>query len=314
MTHSKRQHYVPRFLLKNFINEKDQKLFVYDLQEMKSFKTGPNNIAVEKGFYDIEVGDEIFTIEDDLSVLESKSANIINLIIENQSIKNLSDKQKFVLSKFIAIQYLRTYHIQNTMNEHNKDIIDFIKSLGHDISEIENFTKINREETKIMAIKMILNSSDKFAKLIYNKEWILTKVKGDKDFFISDHPVTLNNQLDFSPLGNIGFAVKGIEIHMPISNNLSLLLICPSWAKEIKKSIKKINNMAMYGFLTKKFLRRSKPIIELNKSIKNKEVLISETENVKYKNHLQICYANRWVYSPNGDFSLVERAIGEDNI
>ena len=49
------QHYVPRFLLKNFAKGKKPQIFVYDKSNDKQFKTNIKNIAAETGFYDIKV-------------------------------------------------------------------------------------------------------------------------------------------------------------------------------------------------------------------------------------------------------------------
>ena len=50
---AKKQHYVPRFYLRGFTSEENQnKLFVYNKEEMVHFYTNIENIAQENLFYD----------------------------------------------------------------------------------------------------------------------------------------------------------------------------------------------------------------------------------------------------------------------
>jgi hypothetical protein len=44
---AKVQHYVPQFLLRNFGNGKKDRLYVFDKQMARSFRTNANNVASE---------------------------------------------------------------------------------------------------------------------------------------------------------------------------------------------------------------------------------------------------------------------------
>jgi len=46
-----------------------------------------------------------------------------------------------------------------------------------------------------------------------------------RSFYLGDNPVlALNNTRDFGPYGNIGLAVPGIEIYLPLTSDL--LAVC----------------------------------------------------------------------------------------
>jgi len=106
MNKIKKQHYVPRFYLSNFTNDKD-KIFVYDIQTKKVFGSITENVAHKKFFYDFQPLDELYEeqiIEKTLSTFESESAQIINKtigLLENGSLNDLTIDDKSTLAEYI---------------------------------------------------------------------------------------------------------------------------------------------------------------------------------------------------------------------
>ena len=74
----KAQHYVPRFILKSFCIKNTSQVYVFDKKHESVFKTNRRNVAVEKGFYNLEIDGVTASIESNLSELESLSANIVH--------------------------------------------------------------------------------------------------------------------------------------------------------------------------------------------------------------------------------------------
>jgi hypothetical protein len=101
------QHYLSRFLLKNFCTGKGPKLWAYDKSTGKSFETNIQNVAGERDFYEAEIGDRVLSLEEGLSAMESKTAPIIDRILAQQSIGDLSDDDRIQLAVFAAIQMRR---------------------------------------------------------------------------------------------------------------------------------------------------------------------------------------------------------------
>ena len=63
------QHYVPQFLLRNFCAGAKPKIWAFDKNTGKSFETNVRNIAGEREFYDLSVGDATLSLEEGLDAL-----------------------------------------------------------------------------------------------------------------------------------------------------------------------------------------------------------------------------------------------------
>lgn len=67
------QHYVPRFLLRNFCVGAKSQLWAYDKSTGKSFKTAVENVAGERDFYELTFGGSL-SLEEGLSRLEAAAS------------------------------------------------------------------------------------------------------------------------------------------------------------------------------------------------------------------------------------------------
>ena len=117
-----KQHYVPRFYLKNFSNRTKNGFFIhcYDIDKNNAYPANIKNIAEEKYFY--KIGEENF--EEYFQKTEELASPLINNLSKNEKIKPLNNvKNREKLSLFIAVQFLRT------------------KEMREDL--LENFTKIS---------------------------------------------------------------------------------------------------------------------------------------------------------------------------
>ncbi|MGA3715913.1 DUF4238 domain-containing protein, partial [Escherichia coli] len=65
-------------------------------------------------------------------------------------------------------------------------------------------------------------------KHLLSKDWYLLETRPEHPFYVSDNPVVLENRNDFGVYGNIGLAVPGIQIYLPLSSTLMLAMYCPS--------------------------------------------------------------------------------------
>ncbi len=107
-TETKRQHYVPRFFLKSF-GRPDGKLRVSDLQENREYVSSLENVAVQSGFYDVELGGHVYSAEDWLGELESNAATVLRCVIDDPSaIATLTWEEENALARFIAALIVRT--------------------------------------------------------------------------------------------------------------------------------------------------------------------------------------------------------------
>ena len=105
----KLQHYVPRFYLRNFSKLLDKNYIIqcFDKEKNKQFETIIENVGCEKFFYDSKE-DTVQSVEKNLAKLEGMFNNSILNLIKLKDLSKLPINEKFMLSLFIAIQFLRS--------------------------------------------------------------------------------------------------------------------------------------------------------------------------------------------------------------
>ena len=117
--HTAKQHYVPRFLLKQFSSDENH-VFVLNRMTNKIYRTTADSICYENDIYDEKWKDAIEElgkyvldnqIEEYLADLESKTSplvkHIIALIKSGMHNVSLSKEEHDVISEFITTLYLR---------------------------------------------------------------------------------------------------------------------------------------------------------------------------------------------------------------
>src|SRR3569623_2659720 len=110
----KTQHYVPRFYLRHFANDKGQ-CWAYHKDSGKVFPTSVENIASENYFYDDRKLDEITGIdqfvEKYLGALETNFSPFLKELLEDidqWKIKKIDQDIRNKLCEFIVFQIIRT--------------------------------------------------------------------------------------------------------------------------------------------------------------------------------------------------------------
>ena len=166
------QHYVPQFLLRNFCLGQQEQICVFDKHTNRSFKTNIRNIASEKGFYDFQPSKDFFSFERSLSTIESLSKNIVDQILIDRSIANVSEKEMAILSLFTAIQFARSRQFREMVKGSNEQIAQKIRRMGHDPNEVENFEEFDEESLKLFANHFMFASAPEIALHIADKTWV----------------------------------------------------------------------------------------------------------------------------------------------
>lgn len=115
------------------------------------------------------------------------------------------------------------------------------------------------------------------ARMVVNMKWVLIKNKTDYSLWTSDNPITRWNPNDLGLYGNMGFLSRGIEIHFPLSPDLSLCICDPVQYAAIPST---------------------------NDAI--------DKENVVFQNWLQVSRSTRFLYSKINDFSLADKILLEN--
>lgn len=272
-----KQHYVPRFFLKNFGNKKNDKytINVFDIEKEKQFSSNINNIGCETNYYGIESLDRQ-SFEQVLSEFESSFAKSINQIVNKGSIKEISEEQKIQIAKFIAMQLNRTPRLRIKIQEVLNNIFtQLIESHG---LETEIVPEIAKNKAKEFQTDSFIKIADSIYQYILNLKWCLMRNDTTNTFWTSDNPVFFVNQLPPKKgLSNCGLACIGIEVHFPISHNLSLIILDP-------------NTFPRYTDL----------------------IIADKDDYIIYENSLQFYSATRFIYSNNEDFSLAKKILKEN--
>lgn len=302
------QHYVPQSALRRFCDE-NGRLWVLDKKHRRTFRTNPRNVAAEAGFYDFETAGGSASLEGPLARLEGITAPLIDRIIERQEIGFLSPEEHHTIAAFAAVQLVRIPGHRERFRHLSKGLVEKLRSIiptGADPASLPDLE--DEEEAKRSSMRLIVESIGELTPHFLNKAWMLMESPRDRPMWISDSPVTLHNSKPPPApfMGNLGLAVRGIEIYLPISTRFCIGFICPS----IAGSMMETHEMAQ-------LLRH-----EANTSVPNADLIgyladglryghpvPTRPENMDLFNSLQVSGSERWVFGPSDDFGLAEAML-----
>lgn len=310
MTHAKIQHYVPKFLLKNFGTGKKDQLWVYDKSTARSFQSNVKNVASESKFYDFEIDNKIYSLESSLSTIESKAKKLIERILTIDSINAWSDDDRGIIAVFLAIQFVRTKAFRAqwaSLPGMLRAKVESLKTKATPSSQAEALMRDPTEnEIKIDTARITVKAPEDFGPHFLNKAWLLIKTTNSHPFIIGDNPISLQNHTDMEPYGNLGLAVKDIQIYFPLSSTRALAMWCPSLAKSIFDAAESIRTLPKESLVS---VKNPAGILDIESALQGRSNLFYNPEHVMNFNSLQIARSERFLFSPKNDFSLVAKMI-----
>jgi hypothetical protein len=225
MAKKKNQHFVPQFLLRNFSPNSQEKAKAKEINlfniSSKSFKRSVSlkDQASKDYFYgrDLEIDNALTDIEHICSIF-------INSILEELSLPALGSIPRKWLLIFIFTLYTRTLSIAKETDEISRKLKESILSIDSEsLSELEKSTNLSLTQL----VQMTLGLSIEILPLVTDLYWKLIINETGQPFIISDNPVVLYNQF-LEPRRkhgrNTGMASKGLELFLPISPQLTLVL------------------------------------------------------------------------------------------
>lgn len=301
---AKRQHYVPRLLLKRFTDSKEH-LWVFDKWERKTFESSIEKVAAENFYYNYKVSGVLRTLENELTGYESKASIIIDSIVESNSLLSLTDDDKYKLSEFISLQYLRTpFAFEQTLNFYDQLMSD-LSLKGISPEQVEGYEELTDESLRLWRLS-ILSDFKMFTNHFYNKTWFLQASTPTSPFWISDNPISFQNSKRKGERSNIGLEVDGIEVYLPLTKDLTLVLWCGDTTKYICEQYKLMEKELEFK---KSHPEQFKYIENVYNCIKNGQVFACTDSNVTNLNSLQVKYSSRFIFSSNHNFSLAQEMI-----
>jgi hypothetical protein len=304
------QHYVPQFLLRNFADV-DSKVYVFDKDNGTSFATGTKAIAAEKYFYEYPGAKEAGIVEAFLSKIEAESSVIINDICDKGTLAHLSKGNRKTLSKFISTQLVRVRRAEDLIFRFSAELMQAIEERVEDSAEVEKFRP---DEKRIKeAFLDIIKETEQLEPNIENKTWCLLLTEDAYPFIISDNPVTMQNLFDHAPFANLGLAVKGIEIYIPLSPLCCIALYCKTYEDIVSASY------SSYKYLLeatkdnpedrKEIESNAAEMLDMYEAIRNSKPTHIRPEVVDNINSLQVIQSVRFVYSPHGNFEEIKKVV-----
>ena len=298
----KKQHYVPQFILKNFKSGRKKQLYVFDKYRKFSYSSSVQDAACESGYYNIKIDGKDYSIENKLASLEGISSKIISKIIQQETLAIINPDEFSFFCLFCAVQILRTPTQRDFGQQFQDTILNWVNRQGGDVDQIENLEVLDEPGLKKSHVQNINSLALKFSKHFRDKVLILVKAPAGHSFFISDNPITMYNHKPRPGRGNLGLALDGIEIQMPISKNLSLTFMCPKMINEIIHKFKKYKQLRSFSAVAPIDIRE---VDELVYAIESGNARELKPENIEFHNSLQVIQSSRFIYSSKDEFSLV---------
>ncbi|WP_352788821.1 DUF4238 domain-containing protein [Mesorhizobium sp. M0619] len=128
MSRPKKQHFVPRFYLANFVDP-EGKVWTYDKREGSARADRAENTAAETNFYSIKGLDGEYNdqLEEWLAKVESAAAPLYPKLLRGETLKG---QERFDFSLFIATLYTRSPAMLNATARLYGDMIQAVGNVG----------------------------------------------------------------------------------------------------------------------------------------------------------------------------------------
>lgn len=168
----------------------------------------------------------------------------------------------------------------------------------------------DENELKIQTAHFMISAPQNFGPLFLGKAWLLIATTHKEPFIIGDNPLGLQNTIDMSPYGNLGLAVKGIEIYLPLSPTRALAMWCQSLRQTILSSADTLRRLRIAApHVVAEKIRDPEGIERLERALTDGTPLRYSSENVRNFNSLQVRHAERFVFSCSSDFALPQEMV-----
>lgn len=327
------QHYVPRCLLKAFAkkgNGKKPQICVFDKANERSYVAATENVFAMRDFNTFEgTGGFVLCLEDGMAKIEDQAAPVLREIIETQSLAGLNDVKRAALLTFVALQKVRGVSPRAQMDQMVEGLKRRIQADGSDPDKVLQLKETGDEQTKLAALQLIRESLGEFTLLFAGKALMLHKAAKDTEFLIGDTPVVWANERKTAPYGNLGLAVLGIEIYMPISPQLCLAFWCPTIVQMIrdgiqhaKTTVQDLEKHLVIGApavaeQAAAAIGKARGLIQGGQrdleSIETGRPLHLSADNMLRANSLQVAQSARFVASQSGDFSFPIKMLKDNS-
>lgn len=222
----RKHHYVPQFLLRMFSPNFDPEyperasIWWYDKSTQKRKLVPIRSQAFGEKFYTYLSNDVEKNLEIEFfSRLDYKCAILIQRIVQDSQLGNLSNYEVNLLKRLFAIQYLRVPCVRNTKE---RLLQDLNSQISKDIiwpPYEKKLAQITSEDIKRELLTNFYITIAKCKKEMIDKQLLLINTTSLNPFIISDNPLIIFNYYD-----NYGINALPGDAFLPISPLLGVVL------------------------------------------------------------------------------------------
>lgn len=292
---------------------KKDRVWVFDKLLGKSFQTNAKNIASESRFYDFEFAGTGLSLESSLSSIESRVKPVIEKILGCDSTSSLSDEERTLMAAFLAVQFVRTKAFRMQWADFPRLLRDKLTELKSQVAPGSQAEQLiadpSENDIKVDTTRMLLHAPETFGPHFLSKTWFLAATPPSQPFWLSDNPIALQNHTDMRPYGNLGLAVRGIQIYLPLSSTRALAMWCESLREQFSQAARTLRSPI--GESIARDLNDPAGIFAIDHALSSGGVLPYKPEHVTNLNSLQVGRSERYVVSAHSDFSLAETMIAD---
>lgn len=250
MARQKKHHYVPRFYLDGFTPDgNDDRLYVFDKETGRQWRSNLTNTACEKDFYVLEVeesGDSL-ALERLLGKFERDGAEAIRFLAENKAVPDGELYEKLMgfmglmavrspdliariekpfaqVSKSVLYQMTespeRFESLKAEMQEKGVDTTDWNWKEMHDFVRSDEYQISMSQNWKMDAIVTMLPDA---AKLLASRSWSVIEAPAGCSFVCSDRPLSIDwISRSFGGFFSPGLGLTHTAVMFPINKTVAL--------------------------------------------------------------------------------------------
>jgi hypothetical protein len=316
------QHYVPKFILRNVLgDEKNDRVSVFSKRTGKGFVTSIRNIMAERRFHEFAIGeDSLASFEEPMCRIEDVLLPTYRKVIEERRL-DLSPEERGNLATFMAFQFVRTRAQREQFVRVEEQLKEHMEKSGGSIEQLEGYEPLTPDLLAYNHIEFMRTAIGEFALHIASKDMLLLSAPEGRSFYLADNPVCLHNSEPSHPLfSNLGLAVQGIEIYLPLTADLMLAAWCPSLLERMRADREKEHSnrkrellaVVVRGHITAEQMRQQ--LVLINERLEPVDQLLAHFEagtpipmqetSMDHSNSLQMNFAREFIICKRGDFGL----------
>lgn len=220
MAENKRQHFVPKFYLRNFAEPGGGAIGVYNIAARHIVRQAKLKTQAYRDYFYGKDG----RAERWMGGIEGPASQVIAAIVATGKAPKPRSTEHFKLIYFLVLQLARTVRAQDEANAR----IDMIAKamLKHQMTDPKMISALDR--VKIVQQEAVVGAVDRAivgAPAYYDLAFKLIDNQSSVAFITSDHPVARHNQLleGLADLDTVGSGASGLQLLLPLSPRYALM-------------------------------------------------------------------------------------------